>query len=368
MDASHPLGLFLPNVHSSWRVSFRDDVSPYYQRNICAATHSFNREPNRGFPSEPFRRVAEGIMSKSFVARETLQGSPYQDFLYQVVPESRDLSQLERRASVQAYLFEKRMRVPNIFKLVVGLQGKGVKYTLRREGDFYQRMAFIPGDHFRGMSDELASAAREIGRLHCALREYPEMKGFSSTSFGDLAMNWEGFLAEKNKVASFLRDKGTFVSYLGPQVKMRLEWLEGQGILSKQLVHADLHPQNFIMADGEVRAVIDFDNVCFGTLGMDVANACHRLVRQYVIYQEAPWEESLAKGVELFLKTYLTENPWFEREVSHLSLFMEEILLRKLSLNLEYFATGRHTEEVALSEAQKFIGLLLEVREFDRIL
>ena len=99
--------------------------------------------------------------------------------------------------------------------------------------------------------------------------------------------------------------------------------------LSEAIIHGDVHPQNFLFRCGHLAAVLDFGVMCLADRWYDIAMALHRLVRQYVVHQKKPWQETLKEGIRIFIEAYASVNPLNRQQIDLLPLFAKAHLLRK---------------------------------------
>ena len=127
----------------------------------------------------------------------------------------------------------------------------------------------------------------------------------------------------------------------------------------RQIVRNSLHPHDTLFEDGKLRAIIDFEEVGMRELLRDVGHACHRFVRQYVVHQGKPWQETLPRGVKLFLQAYQEENSLLSEELRLMPAFIIDELLRKVASAARKISTqevpGTYEKEVL-----KYIDLLKE--------
>jgi hypothetical protein len=95
-------------------------------------------------------------------------------------------------------------------------------------------------------------------------------------------------------------------------------------------------------------------------LARDVGNACHRFVRQFVVHQGRPWQETLAHGVRTFLRAYFAVNPLPDGERRLIPLFIKDELLRKLQSSFAKRLSAADKRPYD-GEVPKLIDLLKEV-------
>jgi len=161
---------------------------------------------------------------------------------------------------------------------------------------------FVDGEHFSGSPDELSQIATEIAKIHKAFREHKE------TYLGLSAFTWEMedlvFVFEIMKkidadLQEILLSKEKTIKEIASRT---LSERKKHTKKNFQIIHNDLHPHNTIFKDGKLSAVIDFDNVRYAELLIDLGQAIHRFVRQYMVFNKSHSQDYLNKGVDIFLK------------------------------------------------------------------
>lgn len=244
------------------------------------------------------------------------------------------------------------------------IHSPGEKPFVIFDGHIFQLFEFVEGDHYRGTQKELERVARHIAQLHKALADicFPieELRKTPwtverLTQWCDRAISDQsshGIILRSN--SDFILDQACFVS----------ESLKLGGDLRVQIIHRDLHPQNMLFKDDSLVAILDYSDVSYGRLAADVGNACHRFVRQFVVYQREmnqrlPIYELLVEGVELFFREYLKSNSLNSFDLVSVPFLIKDELLRKLNSCLTKWY--EHQNEMAVrGELEKFISLLKE--------
>lgn len=352
--------MFLPNVHSNWKIN----TKPLFDQEIAVQLDAickrvllvgaFDRMVS-------IARIDEGLLSENYrIDRESPDRGKYSVLL---------------RLSKDKTTREEQYRIGRLMNHLSGRDGFCVPSVLNDlvpddDGNQWQCSPFIDGDHFRGTEQELKEAAAAIRELHEALREYENAVSFPQRSYGSIdAKEWDQALLaiQGSHVANLIeKNRERLWSLLSLHANFATE-NRGRAISKTQLVHADLHPQNLIMRVGATPAIIDFGNVCIGTVGLDVGNACHRLVRQYVVSRSEtegiPWQRSLPIGLETFLSSY------GDIDRGTLPVFMQEILLRKIGAVLMYeYPQQILSSEVSMEQIERFVTFLDEVEEMRKLL
>ena len=232
-------------------------------------------------------------------------------------------------------------------------------------GVLWQLFKFIKGQYYRGTKEELKKAAAAIASLHKVLSS---LSLYARTESSDWVLpiirDFEPFFkkarSQPGKLnAAVVKNQELLTS--------RVKILANNSSVIKnsgtQIIHADLHPHNFLFHKGKLSAVLDFGDIRSGFRAADVASACHRLVRQYVVFSGRPWQDVLKEGLRVFLNQYQSIYPLPKEEFGLLPYFMELALLRKVKGNLSkyYQKKPEWSEQIAYEEFIKQKNLLAEV-------
>ena len=265
---------------------------------------------------------------------------------------------------VMEYLRMNDLPVPAV------IQSREDTSFIRRHGNIWQVFEFIPARyHFRGTADDLTTAGQVIARIHAALRAFP-MKGDVPDIYdaiGPLKAAWWEQIASlhgENEFETMLRGRRAFIQERVARVAETL----GAMPQAEEINHGDLHPHNFLFCGDELVGLIDFGNIFCADQCYDVAMACHRLVRQYIVHEGRPWQEILQQGVELFLQAYVSVLPLCDECVCSLPAFDAALILRKMAHNFNLYRKGVRSWESCLSQWQRFFGFLEEVDAFQTIM
>lgn len=236
---------------------------------------------------------------------------------------------------------------------------------IEEEGKLWQLYGFITGDYYRGTERELVQAAAAVGRLHQALASLPTDKETNSPSWvmptlRDFEFIFAGAVSDRKTLGALVREQQRSLTARIEGLSLHAAAIAGSSV---QMIHADLHPHNFLFDDGKLTAILDFHEVRLGFRAADAASACHRLVRQYVVYPGKPWQEVLENGLQIFLTEYQNIFPLPQAELQLFPQFMELALLRKVKGNLlkYYEKKPEWPHEVAHKEFIKQLNLLAEI-------
>src|SRR3989344_2276985 len=232
-------------------------------------------------------------------------------------------------------------------------------------GHLWQLFEFVRGTHFRGTEEELGDAGRNIGKLHAALGSLEVDEGRPPKidwSFEKWSSIFELALDGKGAISKTVRDNQEFLAKEADYVAGAREMYAG---CKKQFVHLDLHPHNVIFGDDRLRAFLDFGDVNLSELARDVGQACHRFVRQFIVYQGGGWKELLGRGLKLFLDSYKSENELRKGDFDVIPLLIKDELLRRMYSDLKKHYEEGYSRLVEDGELEKKISLLRESRYFE---
>jgi len=230
---------------------------------------------------------------------------------------------------------------------------------------FWQLYKFIPGNYYRGTEAELREASKGVALLHKTLAKLPATDSTKSPSWvlptaEEFEPIFEGMAKGKELLDGLVCENEASLLNRISTLSSKAEIIKNAGV---QMIHADLHPHNFLFDNEKLTAILDFGDARSGIRAADAASACHRLVRQYIVYRGESFEQTLETGLQIFLTEYQKVFPLSKDELELFSEFMELALLRKVKGNLLKYYQG-HTSwphEVAYKEFEKQLNLLAEV-------
>lgn len=350
--------MFKPNDHGKWQVEWKA-VPPECFEEICTVLvggYSIHEV-------ESVMQVDEWEQaSNNYRVQYQMAGVSHQILLRRHILQGPD--EIRASTAIIRHLRHHDVSCPAV------LLADGGRRFVEYGGQNWQMFEFVPGDHFRGEEDELSLAATLIAKMHEAFdklspRRFPavgidEAIGPLNPAYWDAIHELEGVNAFERFVIverSFIRE------YLG-----RISDALRQIASKEELIHGDLHPQNFLFPERQLCMILDFGNACFADYRYDIAMAMHRLVRQYVVHQARPWEETLATGIHIFLDAYAGVNSSVRDNVQLLPKFMSALLFRKMAYNFRLYRKGARSWESCLSQWQRFFGFFEEVDAFQTVL
>lgn len=243
------------------------------------------------------------------------------------------------------------------------------------EGFLYQIFEFASGNHFRGTEEELTEIGKNIALIHRALENISVslknkiakkeiiLKPWTLNGFKDMLK-----LVTKNK----FRDKKDQLFLKNIDFIIFTATNSDYSVLREncrvQPIHGDLHPQNTIFENNKLKTMLDFEKVEISELSRDIGNACHRFVRQFVVHQGKPWQDSLLKGINIFFESYETVSCINFSDFTLIPLTIKDELLRKLFFvcgncyfddNDKYMTSGEMEKLVELLEEAEAIELAI---------
>lgn len=346
--------LFAPNSHSSPRINWRP-VSDEQKKVVSSVLGEHYGIRN---PAKIVQIGAQKMRSNNF--RITYE-------------ESGRVHQVLLRKNIQHYTSEALIAIDTVMRTVAGAGLPAPEAVLAKDGSIcadaggvlWQLFRFIEGEYYHGTAEELREASCAIAALHRALSllspstktgspdwVLPNVQDFKL--FFQKAENGMGKLD-----ALLLKNKAS----LNRRIKSFSDNASSIANAGTQLIHADLHPHNLLFCKEKLAAILDFGDVRLGFRAADAASACHRLVRQYIVFSRQPWPEVLAEGLRLFLEHYQSVFPLPHDELKLFSHFMELALLGKMKGNLSKYYHQQRPEwphDVAYQEFVKQTNLLTE--------
>ncbi len=159
------------------------------------------------------------------------------------------------------------------------------------DGDNYWSLfPFIEGVYFSGIKNELEVVAENTALLTTRLQE---VDGEKFSCFKDLHhltnFELETLIKMEENRSSWVRYFGSAYAELleNNWIMVRNEWtrLREKEIFAGpvQLSHCDLHPHNFLMRNGKVAAILDFDGCKVTPVGYAVAYGALKQCRQTLV-------------------------------------------------------------------------------------
>ncbi|KKU07740.1 MAG: hypothetical protein UX10_C0006G0011 [Candidatus Magasanikbacteria bacterium GW2011_GWA2_45_39] len=350
--------LFGPNNHSFYSIEWQvlgPELTASNSR-LILDHYSFNKVVR-------IQQVREWEkMSNNFWVVVESEGKE-SEILFRKHLQLKDQNSLAILSKIIHFLEEKKVPVPHI------IETKAQQLFFKEAGHFYQSFEFIGGNHFRGTSRELQAAAQSIGRLHLALSVAPFEKEIIERPVILPPWTQDGWkelqIAADQKSGQF---NAVVKEGLWHLVKQSENLAKNLVTARQQLIHCDLHPQNFIFKNDKLQAILDFEGVRMGELIRDVGNACHRLVRQFVVLQGGDWRTHLAEGLKIFLQAYSEVNPLNNQEILAIPYFIKDELLRKLFHNLNVYYREGDDKYLIGGELEKKLNLLREAIEIENFL
>lgn len=350
--------MFEPNNHSKWQVGWKA-VSPECFEEIGTVLVD-------GYSIHEVESVMQvdewEHASNNYRVQYQMAGVSHQILLRRHILQ--DSESIRASTTLIRHLRHHRIPCPAVL-----LADGGLRFV-EHGGQKWQMFEFVSGDHFRGEENELSQAATLIAKMHEAFDKLSSRRfsaagidqaiGPLDTAYWDAIRELEGVNAFERFVIverSFIRE------YVG-----RISDALRQIASKEELIHGDLHPQNFLFPERQPCVILDFGNICFADYRYDIAMALHRLVRQFIVHQARPWQDRILGGIAIFLRAYGMVDPSVERHVKLLPAFMAGLLFRKMAHNFGLYRKGARSWESCLSQWQRFFGFLEEVDAFQAIM
>lgn len=270
----------------------------------------------------------------------------------------RDEASLSLLTKIITSLAGNEVSVPAILPTKNGLQ-------FQQEGEnFYQAFTFVSGNHFSGAPHELSAVAQAIGHMHRKLKSLSFQEQIEKKPLLVPPWNidgWHFFFSSANRCVSQIditvkRHKSMLESACDQVLKSRTQSDE----LEKQPIHADLHPHNVIIREDESVVILDFEGVRNDVVWRDVANACHRFVRQYVVFQNISYAKTLLHGLEIFIDSYAVVDPQIKEHTGLFAAFIKDELLRKLFKDLSLYYIDHNMRNLEGGALETKLSLLRE--------
>jgi len=350
--------VFEPNVHSKWQVGWKA-VSPQCFGEVCTVL-------GEGYSTYEVQSVMQidewEHASNNYRVQYGMDGLTHEVLLRRHILQ--DSGSIRASTTLIRHLRHHRIPCPAVL-----LADGGLRFV-EHGGYNWQMFEFVHGDHFRGEESELTQAATLIAKMHHVFDTISPQRwnivGINE-AIGPLDQACWGAIHELGGVNDFERFVIVQRAFIHEYVGRASDALR-RVAFKEDLIHGDLHPQNFLFPECSPCVILDFGNACFADYRYDIAMALHRLVRQYIVHQARPWRDSILAGVATFLGAYRTINPSVEQDVRLLPKFMSAMLFRKMAHNLGLYRKGARSWESCLSQWQRFFGFLDEVDAFQTVM
>lgn len=233
---------------------------------------------------------------------------------------------------IMAWLASQQLPVPSPVELQQG------SFILTTTAGVWSLFPFVEGEYFSGAGDELHAAAEATGRLMEALSLLPPAcmptEGPAQMSLDD------GELLRRVKNASHTWDEllGTEQAELlassWPLLMAEWEALSAAKLPSgrSQAAHFDLHPQNLLVRNGKVAAVLDFEACKLMPVGFALGFAALKQCRQAMTLH--PLADDPRSVGSFYANHLLRTCPGARELVAHLGDLAVAEVLRRICLIL----------------------------------
>lgn len=194
----------------------------------------------------------------------------------------------------------------------------GERYAVHH-GEFYTLFQYMPGQPLRITDRTVRLAGATLGRIHHVLEEAPSTLRLVN-DLSILDFDWtDNYMVTGDMFADAIAalkppapSRETFEEVVANLVFLRRTrdaigaWLDRcreEDRLTEGIIHGDYYKRNILMADGQITAVLDWDEAITSWVEYEVANATWEFAR------DDPRARMHPHRVRLFLKTYEGENP-----------------------------------------------------------
>lgn len=260
-------------------------------------------------------------------------------------------------------------------KVIKTLEGE---LMLTVNGNNYALFDFVSGDYFHPSEKALSSVARAVAQMHNAFDTFKKedidkigilsqegytyfnkIKNYSVSDFESI----EKIIKEKKE----LSEEDKYVLEKIPLFADTVKEIEKENgkiyKLPLGLIHSDLHPHNFLMKDGNVSAILDFDGMRVSQKIRDVAFAIYRLGRQFFAQNVMEQRKENGKKItEIFIKAYETERSLTKDEKNLLSVIIKDEFVRKILFVLN--GVYKENNNMWKKDLPKFLIAIDEINYF----
>ncbi len=348
------IALFKPNNHSKWQIGWKSvtNVTVEEIKNVLFEGYGLSDTV------EIYQVDEWEKMSNNFkIALGAENG--FKKFLLRKNVVVKSAENLELMEKISAFLRDQaRVPTPRILKTNNG------NLFFSYQGLFYQLFEFIEGNHFRGLEEELADFAGNLASVHAALFHFPfteEIKIMKPATL--IPWNMDGW----KEIFSCCQTKNTEIDMAVASAQDMIQKAANYAMdnfsknTRKQVIKGDQHPLNTLYQNGKLMALLDFADAEFSELVKDIGNACHRFVRQYVVFQGGDWRSTLSRGLDIFFTRYQSINPLTKEEKASIPSAILDGLLQKIYSTLyKYYVTPGLKQYDDIAEIRKLLGLLQE--------
>lgn len=234
------------------------------------------------------------------------------------------------------------------------------------ENHFYYVQKFVSGDS-TSVDHLHRKAGKTLAKLHNGGRNTEALSQFSghresvisgAQGIGDVL---EGVVGEN--VERLESDELESINSFIAESQERLSALEDE--LSKFgdhriPIHGDFNPTNLVTSDNEIKAVVDFDNACFGQPERDIAEGIVTFSQvsykpHTAILREID-EEVQVDEIQNFIDGYISEAPPDQIQVEMIPPAIEAVLYELITLGV---ARG----DLPFDHASPYLGRVASIRE-----
>lgn len=255
----------------------------------------------------------------------------------------KDVKTIKETLKIIKKLSQKGVRTPQL------VLSKNKQLFVGTDANPYTLFKFLDADHYRGTREEIESAGTEIGKLDKALaglsitEEQQKRLSFGAKDKELRSYNpgvWKKIFQEardqqknnsKDQFHSELLAKEDFITKTVQDVVKQKPRNVSWGI-----VHFDIHPHNLLANGKEVVAIIDFDSLRYLEKMRALAFALHRIVRQYVIFNNlTDYSQAVSEANKIFLDAYCNVCEIDKKELATFAYFIKDEALSRLTFAMK---------------------------------
>lgn len=237
------------------------------------------------------------------------------------------------------------IKVPTI------IENSRKELVTRKNEDHFSVFEFIEGNEFTGSPQQVKAVAREVARLHQALKKYsgplPKSDGsaYDENRYANLTEN-EMMLLEKDLWKELPAEDVSFIRK-EMEERSRIKAMIKNEFLVQQPIHRDLHPKNVLFHGDDVAAILDFDAIKNGARILDVGFCGFRFA---------------GKNLSSFINEYDKINSLTLEERKALLFVVREEYLRRINYILHDLLKGQKTWFFSLKSHLDAIKVLWELK------
>ena len=218
--------------------------------------------------------------------------------------------------------------------------------------ELYSLFDFIDADHFSPTEEALGKVAASLATLHNAFNKFDgeyvkRIDTLSQAGYYPFNITKKYSVQdiftyeEKIRHSVQYQEKGQKVLERLTSFKQAVAEVEKNNAeiaaLPEGLIHSDFHPHNILMNEGNVRAILDFENVRVSQQAREAAFAIYKFGRQFLSHMmaESDRQAKAQRLRNLFISHYSKIRPLSEKEIELMPFLAKDTFIRKLLFALK---------------------------------